>query len=239
MIRRIKLLDRVVEYDLQRKRVKNINLRIKPDKTITVSANQRVSESRIEDFLKEKEVYILKALVHYEELERIMQKPRQFIDGEIVKVFDKELKLKVFLAKKNCVEIDEPFIKLYVRSIDDVSLKKKVLEKWLRKQVEETIIGLCKSIYPMFKKYCGDFPTVRFRKMVSRWGSCHCVRKILTFNYALVNVPITCVEYVVYHEFTHFIQANHSAKFYKALSIYLPDYKERKKELQKIFITWL
>ena len=56
MIRRIKLLDRVVEYDLQRKRVKNINLRIKPDKTITVSANQRVSESRIEDFLKEKEV---------------------------------------------------------------------------------------------------------------------------------------------------------------------------------------
>lgn len=239
MLRCIKLLDRIVEYDLQRKKVKNINLRIKPDKSIIVSANPRVQISRIEKFIIDKQVFIIKALVRYEELERTTPKPRQFIDGELVKVFDKELRLKVFLAKKNYVEIDEPFIKLYVRSIDDMSLKKKVLEKWLCKQVEETIIGLCKSIYPKFKKYCGDFPTVRFRKMVSRWGSCHCVRKILTFNYALVNAPITCVEYVVYHEFTHFIQANHSAKFYKALSIYLPDYKERKKELQKIFITWL
>ena len=236
MIKRIKLLDREIEYDLQRKRVKNINLRIKPDKTITVSANPRVQISRIERFILEKQEFILRALEKYGKMQKSLPKLKRYIDGETVKVFGQDLTLKVFLAKKNYVEIGDSFIKLYVRSIDDLSLKKKVLDKWQYKQVEETVIKICEKVYPAFKNYCGDFPTIKFRKMTSRWGSCNFVRKILTFNYALFNAPIECVEYVIYHEFTHFIEPNHSKKFYLALSNFLPDYKERKRELRKILI---
>ena len=232
MIKRIKLSDREIEYDLQRKRVKNINLRIKPDRTITVSANPRVPESRIERFILEKQEFILRALEKYGKMQKSLPKPKQYIDGETVKVFGENFTLKVFLAKKNHVEKDEPFIKLYVRSIDDLSLKEKVLDKWLYKQVEEIVVSICEKVYPLFKNYCGDFPTIKFRKMTSRWGSCNFVRNILTFNYALINVPIECVEYVIYHEFTHFIEPNHSKKFYLALSNFLPDYKERKRELK-------
>lgn len=237
MIKRIKLLDREIEYDLQRKRVKNINLRIKPDRTITVSANPRVPENRIEKFILEKQEFILRALEKYGKMQKSLPKPKQYIDGETIKVFGQDLSLKVFLAKKNYAQIDDSFIKLYVRSIDDLSLKKKVLEKWLYKQVEETVIRICEKVYPLFKNYCGDFPTIKFRKMTSRWGSCNFVRKILTFNYALINAPIECVEYVIYHEFTHFIETNHSKKFYVALSNFLPDYKQKKKELRKILIV--
>ena len=236
MIKRIKLLDQEIEYDLQRKRVKNINLRIKPDKTITVSANPRVPESRIERFILEKQDFILRALEKYGKMQKSLPKPKQYIDGETVKVFGQDFALKVFLAKKNHVEIDKPFIYLYVKDLNDLSLKKKVLEKWLCNQVEETIIRICEKVYPLFKNYCGNFPTIKFRKMTSRWGSCNFVRKILTFNYALINAPIECVEYVIYHEFTHFIEPNHSKKFYLALSNFLPEYKERKKKLQKISI---
>ena len=100
MIKHIKLLDREIEYDLIRKRVKNINLRIKPDKSITVSANPRVPESRIERFLLEKQEYILKALTHYEEIEKLLPKPKQYVDGETFKVFGRDLRLKVFTSKK-------------------------------------------------------------------------------------------------------------------------------------------
>ena len=232
MLKRIKLLDQEIEYDLQRKRVKNINLRIKPDKSITVSANPRVPENRIEKFILEKQEFILRALEKYGKMQKSLPRPRQYIDGETVKVFGQDLTLKVFLSKKNYVEIGDSFIKLYVRSIDDLSLKKKVLEKWLYNQLEETVTNFCKIIYPAFKKYCGDFPMIKFRKMTSRWGSCNFVRKILTFNYALINAPIECIEYVVYHEFTHFIEPNHSKKFYLALSNFLPEYKQRKRELK-------
>ena len=169
-------------------------------------------------------------------MQKALPKPKQYIDGETVKVFGQDLTLKVFLAKKNYVEKEEPFITLYVKDLEDVSLKKKVLDKWLYKQVEQIVIRICEKVYPLFKKYCGDFPTIKFRKMTSRWGSCNFVRKILTFNYALINAPIECVEYVIYHEFTHFIEPNHSKKFYLALSNFLPDYKQKKKELQKISI---
>ena len=236
MIKRIKLLDREIEYELQRKRVKNINLRIKPDKTITVSANPRVQISRIERFILEKQKFILRALEKYSKMQKSLLKPKQYIDGETVKVFGQDFALKVFLAKKNHVEIDEPFMNLYVKDIHDASLKKKVLDKWLCKQVEQIVIRICEKVYPLFKKYSGDFPTIKFRKMTSRWGSCHTTKKVLTFNYALINAPIECVEYVIYHEFTHFIEPNHSKKFYLALSNFLPDYKQRKRLLRNILI---
>ena len=236
MIKRIKLLDREIEYDLQRKRVKNINLRIKPDKSITVSANPRVPENRIERFIIEKQEFILRALEKYGKMQKSLPKPKQYIDGETIKVFGKDFTLKVFLAKKNHVEKEAPFINLYVKDLNDISIKKKVLEKWLYNQVEEAVLKICEKVYPLFKNYCGDFPTIKFRKITSRWGSCNFVRKILTLNYALINAPIECVEYVVYHEFTHFIEPNHSKKFYLALSNFMPDYKQKKKELQKISI---
>lgn len=239
MIKHIKLLNRDIEYDLQRKKVKNINLRIKPDGSITVSANPKVPESRIERFLLEKHEYILKALTHYEEIEKLLPKPKQYVDGETFKVFGRDLRLKVFPSKKNNIESDESFIKLYVKDVDDLLLKKRILDKWLCVQIEKKVIDLCESIYPVFGKHNIDYPIIRFRKMVSRWGSCQPKRNILTFNYALVFSPTSCIEYVIYHEFTHFIQPNHSRKFYLALSTFLPDWKGRKKELEKISITWL
>ena len=149
MIKRIKLLDREIEYDLQVKRVKNINLRIKPDKSITVSANPRVPESRIERFILEKQEFILRALEKYGKMQKSLPKPKQYIDGETIKVFGQDFTLKIFLAKKNYVETDDSFIKLYVRSIDDLSLKKKVLDKWLYNQVEEIVTSICEKVYPL------------------------------------------------------------------------------------------
>ena len=62
MIKEIILKGRLITYDLQIKSVKNINLRIKADRTVFVSANPGVSEQTIEEFLVSKSEYILKAL---------------------------------------------------------------------------------------------------------------------------------------------------------------------------------
>ena len=68
--------------------------------------------------------------------------------------------------------------------------------------------------------------------MRSRWGSCIPSKKILTFNVHLMEYPMPAAEYVVAHEFTHFLQANHSARFYEELARYMPDYKQREKLLK-------
>ena len=108
-----------------------------------------------------------------------------------------------------------------------------MLDKWLMSICKDTIQSLCDAIYPKFQKYGVSYPTIRYRSMVSRWGSCQPKRGVLTFNYALVEAPISCIEYVVVHEFTHFLQPNHSKTFYQQLAMFMPDWEERKKILEK------
>ena len=62
MIQRITLKGQEIQYDLERKSVKNINLRIKPDQTIYMSVNDTITQETIDDFLQSKADFILKAL---------------------------------------------------------------------------------------------------------------------------------------------------------------------------------
>lgn len=122
------------------------------------------------------------------------------------------------------------FISKPLRYLDEV-----VVAKWIKKQCQEYVQQVCESVYPKFQKYGVEFPVLRLRNMVSRWGSCQPKRKILTFNIALIEAPLSCIEYVATHEFVHFLQPNHSRKFYQYLSMFMPDWKERKSSLEKTY----
>lgn len=233
MIKKIDLKGRTITYNLERKNVKNINLRIKADQSIYMSANNSASDAVIEDFLKEKADYILKALDHYAEIAKYAPSPKQYIDGESFKILGHDRRLKVIQGKRNMVESDEAYIFLTVKDAADFDLKKKTMDKWLKNYCKEIIQAVCESVYPKFQKYGVEYPELRFRNMISRWGSCQPKRKILTFNISLVEAPFACIEYVVTHEFTHFLQPNHSKKFYNQLAMFMPDWQERKRILER------
>ena len=58
-------------------------------------------------------------------------------------------------------------------------------------------------------------------------------REVITFNQYLIKAKPACIDYVVLHELVHFIYPNHSKQFYDFLSIYMPDWKMRKKVLDQ------
>ena len=180
MTKEITLNGRKIEYDLQYKSVKNINLRIKTDGSVYVSANRRVPVSVIEDFLRLKAEFVLGAI----------EKCRNRVEMPCIKYFSED-------------------------------------------EVRQVITELCKKVYPYFEKRGVVFPQKKFRRMVSRWGSCHSVKAILTFNLNLMYVPPECIEYVVLHEFCHFLQANHSTLFYAELEKVCPDWKVLRNRLRQ------
>ena len=233
MIKTVNLNGRKISYNYEQKNVKNINLRIKADQSIYVSANFSVTDDIIEEFFKSKSDYILKALDHYANIAKYAPKPKQYIDGESFRILGHDRRLKVVQRKRNIVDSDEAYITLTVKDVTNFELKKKIMDKWLKNYCKEVLLAVCESVYPKFQKYGIDFPELRFRNMVSRWGSCQPKRKILTFNISLVEAPLSCIEYVVTHEFTHFLQPNHSKKFYNQLAMFVPDWQERKKVLEK------
>lgn len=230
---KIALKGQIVEYELQRKSVKNINLRIKPDGSVYVSANDKILQKNIDEFLIEKSDFILRTLEQYKELQRYAPKPKEYIDGESFRICGHDRRLKVVKGSENHVQSDESYIILTVKDIDDIELKKSIMDKWLKEQCIATVSLICDTVYTKFQKYGVDYPTLKFRKMISRWGSCQPKRGILTFNISLVEAPIACIEYVVVHEFTHFLQPNHSKRFYTQLAMFMPDWNERKKLLEK------
>lgn len=234
MLKQITLNGKKVTYELQRKKVKNVNLRIKADGTVTVSANTRVSEKIIEDFMRMKADFILNALARCEELRKNAPKPKEYADGEVFKVLGADMPLRIFEGNKNTAECNGTCIKLTVKDMGDTELKKKTLDKWFEAVCRETVKLLCDKVYPAFEKYGVEYPMVKYRHMKSRWGSCQPKGGVLTFNYALVHTPIQYIEYVVYHEFTHFLEPNHSKAFYDRLVSFLPDWQERKKLLEKM-----
>ena len=233
MIRELEISGRILKYDLTRKKVKNLNLRVHRDGSVAVSANSRVSVEYIEDFLRSRADFIFKAISHYAEIENIAAAQKQYVDGESFRILGRDLRLKVLRGAKNEVKSDGVFITLRVKDPFDTELKRNVFRKWFRNLCCETVTELCKAAYPKFGKYGISFPEIKFREMVSRWGSCMPRGKRITFNYALATVPIACIEYVVVHEFTHFLHPNHSPDFYRQLSVFMPDWRERKALLEK------
>lgn len=65
-IRRVYWCGRKIEYILERKRVKNINLRVGQDGIVKVSAGPRVDVSQTDDFVLSKAEFILKAMKRFE-----------------------------------------------------------------------------------------------------------------------------------------------------------------------------
>ena len=227
MLKTINLNGRQVQYDLTRKKVKNINLRIKADRGIAVSANYDVSTREIEAFIKDNADRILRTLDRYAQTYHA-PRAKQYVDGETIRILGKNLPLRVVQGNCNEVKCDDYSILLRVKDPNDFALKEKTVAKWMHSYCREVIDLLCRRMYPMFRPYGIPFPEIRLRKMVSCWGNCRSKRNVLTFNTMLIKTPIPCIEYVIVHEFTHFLQPNHSARFYSQMAAFMPDWQQRK-----------
>lgn len=183
MVREIEINNTTIQYDLQYKKVKNINLRIKTDGSINVSANKKVPQKVVDAFIISKADFILRALEKYKNM--LVAEQKQY---------------------------------------------------YAEDEVKELILELCNKVYPYHQSRGIRYPEIKFRRMVSRWGSCHSRKGILTFNTNLMYAPKECIEYVIYHEFTHFLQPNHSRRFYDELAKVCPNWKECRKKLKDINI---
>ena len=69
--------------------------------------------------------------------------------------------------------------------------------------------------------------------MKSRWGSCMPKKGVVTLNTHLLAYSEECIEYIIVHELCHFLQADHSEKFYGWMDCFLADWRQRRRELRE------
>lgn len=69
------------------------------------------------------------------------------------------------------------------------------------------------------------------RDMKTRWGSCSVDSGRIRLNRRLALYPEACLEYVIVHELCHLLEPSHNKRFKQLMDSFLPDWKERKKQL--------
>jgi len=101
------------------------------------------------------------------------------------------------------------------------------LRRWLmehaREYFTEYVAQLCRTTGFSYKR-------LQIRGQSSRWGSCSS-RKTLSLNYKLLFLEPELVRYLIIHELSHTRHLDHSARFWKLVEEFEPDYKTLDQEL--------
>lgn len=220
---------RTIEFKVERKNVKNVNLNIKPDMTIIVSAHEKVPLDFIYDFVKAKGSWISKHMKNFEIVQPYKQSEREYVSGESFKYLGKQYRLRVLNTdEEEKVKYYRGFIYLYVRDTGNFNRKLKLIEEWYREKAQKVFKESLNKLYPLVQKYGIKEPKLDLRAMKVRWGSALVESNTVLLNSELIKAPKHCIDYVVLHELIHFKYNNHSESFYKMLYSLMPDWEKRK-----------
>ena len=217
-----------ISFELSRKNVKNINLRItQPDGKVKVSAPKRLSLDLIYAFIASKSDWIL-----------LQQKKLQangckiifsYKSGEKHFYFGQQYELKCIhsTAKPKAV-LNKHKLELYIDDQSTREQRQSMIESWYRSQLKIQIPNLISK----YEKLTGlEVSEFGIKKMKTRWGTCNPRAKRIWLNLELAKKPIECLEYVVLHEMTHLLESKHNQRFYSHVEEYMPQWKLAEEKL--------
>lgn len=198
------------QVEIIKKNNRNTYIRVK-EGIIVVTTNYLTTKSRIIKLIKDNEESIIKMINHDEKKQ---EKKEKFY------YFGKEYDIIYGFSDISFTEN-----KIYVKD-------KSTLDKFMKNKITKVFKERLDYWYNQFEEKL-PIPNLKIRKMTTRWGVCNTKNHNVTLNYNLINYDISCLDYVIVHEFSHFIHPNHSSLFWLQVEKYYPKYKECKKLLKE------
>ena len=165
-------------------------------------------------------------------IEKLLEKNK----ASIVKLIDKSLKKEN--NKKEFKILGIPY-QIIVNKESKFSIKGNIITSPNEKKIEDYLRNIAKNIYQerliyYYKLFDENIPkpTLKIRKMTSRWGVCNTKTHQITLNLELIHYDIECLNYVIVHELSHLLEGNHSRLFWNIVEKYYPNYKSIRKKLR-------
>ncbi len=202
-------------------RKKTMQITIKPDATVEVRVPKRISERKIQNYIKSKQDWLERSFK--EVRERAELKPdHKFNTGEIFLFLGEKYKLEVLEHDKvDDLFFDQGFF--LKKSAKDSA--RELMEEWYK----DSALAIFEERVEKYSECDNKFEVnkVKISWATKRWGSCSGSGN-LNFNWRLVMAPMEIVDYVVIHELVHLVHANHSRSFWGLVGKSCPDYKDKR-----------
>ena len=215
-----------IAVDVQRKNVKNMNLRVTQDCRVTLSVPYKTSDGRIEEFVSSRKEWIEDSLIRFRNSSGGAD--QWYGAGGRISVLGTAYDVIENKGDNMMCQISDG--KAIMTFPEDCPYEKResFMREWYRSILKDILPGMISKWGSVTGMGCNGYRT---RYMRTRWGTCNCRTKIMWFSVRLAEKPVECIEYVVLHELAHTVVPDHGERFKAILDRYMPDWKERKRLL--------
>lgn len=206
-----------------------VAISVMPDGAVLVDAPDQVAPEEVVAAVHRRARWIWQQLeAQRERIRHVL--PREYVSGESHFYLGRRYALKVMQAHDT-----EPGVKLLRGKLEvtagrqDRESVRGLLEAWYRQRAREFFSRRIAEWGAQIA-WLKAVPDFRLREMRTQWGSCS-PGGVLLLNPRLIKAPRPCIDYVLVHELCHLKIHNHSHAYYRLLDALLPDWEERKREL--------
>jgi predicted metal-dependent hydrolase len=240
--RQLRVGAKTVTYTLTLAPRKSIGITVRPDLRVDVRAPHGLSIESVEEILRKRATWILR------HLQAFAARPTRQVAADTAvrgtyRYLGRDLPLRIEeLSRKDTaragreqereeVTLDEGTIWVWVKRNDEPKITA-LLEMWLRVQAQLYFSQRLQQHFDSFQTLGVQPPTLVIRRMRARWGSCSSTGKV-TLNLKLMHMDEALIDYVIVHELCHLVEHNHSPRFYALLTRMMPDWKQRRQQLNE------
>ena len=199
-----------------------------PDARVHISMPDYLTDDDARSFVLQKWEWLRTQIA--EVLAQPRQTEREYVSGESHFLFGQRYQLIVEELPHyvNSVELRGNRLYMFMEPGTTVEKRANVLRAWYRSQLR-------KELGFIVKRWADKLGEVNFdwqiKQMKTEWGSCVPKKRLLIFNLELARVPLESIEFVVVHEFCHFMIDNHNKLFEALMSKRLPNWRSLRKQL--------
>ncbi|MDF9866615.1 putative metal-dependent hydrolase [Bacilli bacterium PM5-3] len=209
---------------------KNMYFRVKSDATITVTCPFHITKESVLVYLDQ---FINKIEKKYDI--DLLNKLDYQNGGRFIYLGETYI-IEYHKSSRESCQLKDDKLLVYLKDTNEVDATR-VIDKFIKNQAIKIFNERFELIVEQFKHI--DFkPTLKVRKMSSKFGVCFYKKASITLSTILLHYDFECIDYVIVHELSHFIQPNHSKKFYYLIETYLPNYKNAEAKLKNIKISY-
>jgi hypothetical protein len=238
------------EIRLSRRR-RTLGIEVRPEPRIIVRAPAGWSRALVEARLTARIPWIGRHVQRFRRLAAALPPPPAYATGDLLAYAGELHRLEVVAATRPTVSRLPGALRVGVPPGAGPDRVRRALETWYRARAGELFATLLDERFDWFLQRGHSRPVIAVRKMTSRWGTLTTrVRSgtphwpgagprgasRITLNVALVRAPRACSEYVIVHELCHLEHRGHGRDFYRLMDQQLPDWPERRRELEGLLL---
>lgn len=216
------------------KKMKQVRLKVFPSGEIRLSAPLNTPREWIEKYLSDKTPWINEKLDMFIQTKAI-EKEEHFSSGTSTRILGRQLTVEVITSNKKQILVEDGTLKILTFEKDQYRIDSQV-NNWWQQSSRCYYQQVVEKLYPIIGKHGIEKPKVCVKKMNTLWGSCSRKKVTINLNYYLYKASAPCIEYVILHELIHFLYPYHNNDFYDFLTVHMPDWQERKKQLDYEFV---